>query len=240
MLGAASWVDAFRMNGKGVGLNVMPLYHIGGIITNVCSLMVSGAALVCAPSLSDVETMDWLKHFGMAYFSSVPTAHGQLLQIFQDASVEDREAVKLTKFYESVSLLLDYAGPCPYGALRHSSLLMQMRGTIFGTMQVTVRGMIGSGLRCSAADCVIVGAIAGSVTGFRRLAVRRDMCPPNDGATYLNIVFSPMAICQVTRRVAVASMPSARSSPRLAHASTSPTVCFAISSQRSSMKRRRR
>ena len=65
MLGDTLWADAFQMNDKYVGLNVMPLDHIGGIITYVCSLMVCGASLVCAPSLSNVETMDWLKRFGI-------------------------------------------------------------------------------------------------------------------------------------------------------------------------------
>ena len=44
-----------------------------------------------------MSTMSWLKLFGITYFSSVPTVHSQRLQIFKDASAEDREAVKLTK-----------------------------------------------------------------------------------------------------------------------------------------------
>ena len=94
------------MNDKDFGLNVMPLYRIGGIITNVCSLMVSGASSVRASSLS-MSTMKPLKLFGITYFSSVPTVHSQRLQIFMDASVEDREAVTLTKLTTGAVHCLD-------------------------------------------------------------------------------------------------------------------------------------
>ena len=51
--------------------------------------------------------MNWLKLFGITYFSSVPTFHSQRLQIFMDASVEDREAVKLTKLATGAVHCLD-------------------------------------------------------------------------------------------------------------------------------------
>ena len=66
-----------QSSGRAVRKGVRPLYHIGGIITNVFSLMVSGASLVCAPSLR-MSRQCWSSDCRWNYAGQIPNwEHGR-------------------------------------------------------------------------------------------------------------------------------------------------------------------
>ena len=60
-------------------LNVMPLFHIHGLIGALLSSMASGACVVCTPGFSPVHFYDWLDEFQPTWYSAVPSMHQEIL-----------------------------------------------------------------------------------------------------------------------------------------------------------------
>jgi len=60
-------------------LNVMPLFHIHGLIGALLSSVASGACVVCTPGFSPVHFYDWLDEFRPTWYSAVPSMHQEIL-----------------------------------------------------------------------------------------------------------------------------------------------------------------
>jgi acyl-CoA synthetase (AMP-forming)/AMP-acid ligase II/acyl carrier protein len=60
-------------------LNVMPLFHIHGLIGALLSSVASGACVVCTPGFSPVHFYDWLDEFQPTWYSAVPSMHQEIL-----------------------------------------------------------------------------------------------------------------------------------------------------------------
>jgi acyl-CoA synthetase (AMP-forming)/AMP-acid ligase II/thioesterase domain-containing protein len=56
-------------------LNVMPLFHIHGLIGAVLSSLSAGAGVVCTPGYRAEEFLSWLAAFRPTWYSAVPTIH---------------------------------------------------------------------------------------------------------------------------------------------------------------------
>ena len=63
--------------GTDVSLNLMPLFHIHGLLVNCIVSLVSGAKVVCAPGMDDpAQMVRWLTSDAQAtWYSAVPTMH---------------------------------------------------------------------------------------------------------------------------------------------------------------------
>ncbi len=60
-------------------LNVMPLFHIHGLIGALLSSISAGASVVCTPGFYAPEFLDWLVAHSPTWYSAVPTMHQQIL-----------------------------------------------------------------------------------------------------------------------------------------------------------------
>lgn len=60
-------------------LNVMPLFHIHGLIGALLSSMVAGASVVCTPGFYAPHFLGWLETYQPTWYSAVPTMHQQIL-----------------------------------------------------------------------------------------------------------------------------------------------------------------
>lgn len=60
-------------------LNVMPLFHIHGLLGVLLSSMFAGASVVCSPGFDAVEFYEWMKGFSPTWYSAVPTMHQAIL-----------------------------------------------------------------------------------------------------------------------------------------------------------------
>jgi acyl-coenzyme A synthetase/AMP-(fatty) acid ligase/acetyltransferase-like isoleucine patch superfamily enzyme/acyl carrier protein len=60
-------------------LNVMPLFHIHGLIGALLSSLTAGASVVCAPGFDAVRFFDWVDTFQPTWYTAVPTMHQALL-----------------------------------------------------------------------------------------------------------------------------------------------------------------
>ena len=74
-------------------LNIMPLFHIHGLIGAVLSSFAAGAELVATPGFDVMKFFGWLDEFGPSWYSAVPTMHQMILA----RAGRNREAVERSK-----------------------------------------------------------------------------------------------------------------------------------------------
>lgn len=61
-------------------LNVMPLFHIHGLMAPVLASLSSGASVVCTPGFNALRFYSWLDEAEPTWYSAVPTMHQAILQ----------------------------------------------------------------------------------------------------------------------------------------------------------------
>ena len=60
-------------------LNVMPLYHIHGLVGGLFSSLAAGASVVCTPGFYTPNFFSWLDEFHPTWYTAVPTIHQAVL-----------------------------------------------------------------------------------------------------------------------------------------------------------------
>ncbi|MEM1431237.1 MAG: acyl--CoA ligase [Pseudomonadota bacterium] len=60
-------------------LNVMPLFHIHGLVAAVSASLSSGASIWCAPGFDALKFFGWLKDADPTWYTAVPTMHQAIL-----------------------------------------------------------------------------------------------------------------------------------------------------------------
>ena len=60
-------------------LNIMPLFHIHGLIGCVTASLAAGASVFCTPGFNALRFFAWLAEAGASWYSAVPTMHQAIL-----------------------------------------------------------------------------------------------------------------------------------------------------------------
>ena len=60
-------------------LNVMPLFHIHGLIAAVSGSLAAGASISCAPGFDALKFYSWLEEVDPSWYTAVPTMHQAIL-----------------------------------------------------------------------------------------------------------------------------------------------------------------
>ena len=60
-------------------LNIMPLFHIHGLIAAVLSSLSAGASVVCTPGFNALKIFQWLDDATPSWYTAVPTMHQAIL-----------------------------------------------------------------------------------------------------------------------------------------------------------------
>jgi oxalate---CoA ligase len=60
-------------------LNVMPLFHIHGLVAALLAPLRAGGSVACTPGFHPIRIFDWLRDFEPTWFTAVPTMHQALL-----------------------------------------------------------------------------------------------------------------------------------------------------------------
>lgn len=60
-------------------LNVMPLFHIHGLVGSLLSSLISGASIVCTSGFAAPQFWPWCSEFHPTWYSAVPTMHQAIL-----------------------------------------------------------------------------------------------------------------------------------------------------------------
>lgn len=79
-------------------LNVMPLFHIHGLIGATLSSLVAGASIVCTPGFLAPSFFGWMDEFKPTWYSAVPTMHQAILaRAAQNQGVIARSKLRLIR-----------------------------------------------------------------------------------------------------------------------------------------------
>ena len=62
-------------------LNVMPLFHIHGIVAGVLSSLSAGSTIICAPRFDALRFLRWVQQTQPTWFTAVPSIHQSVLAL---------------------------------------------------------------------------------------------------------------------------------------------------------------
>ncbi len=71
--------DTLRLSREDLCLNIMPLFHIHGLIGAVLSSIAAGASIACAPSFDALKFYRWFAETNPTWYTAVPTMHQAIL-----------------------------------------------------------------------------------------------------------------------------------------------------------------
>ncbi|MEO9649943.1 MAG: acyl--CoA ligase [Roseobacter sp.] len=60
-------------------LNVMPLFHIHGLLASVCATLNAGASVWCSPGFDALRFFGWMRDATPTWYTAVPTMHQAIL-----------------------------------------------------------------------------------------------------------------------------------------------------------------
>jgi oxalate---CoA ligase len=65
-------------------LNVMPLFHVHGLVGALLASLDAGASVVCTPGFHQVRFFEWLEELKPTWYTAVPTMHSAVLTRVRD------------------------------------------------------------------------------------------------------------------------------------------------------------
>ncbi|MBE9125476.1 MULTISPECIES: AMP-binding protein [unclassified Coleofasciculus] len=71
--------ETLNLTGSDRCLNVMPLFHIHGLMGALLSSLSTGASVVCTPGFYAPQFFNWVDEFRPTWYSAVPTIHQGIL-----------------------------------------------------------------------------------------------------------------------------------------------------------------
>ena len=72
-------VAALQLDPHDVGLNIMPLFHIHGLMAGVLASLAAGAQVACVPGFNGLRFFEWLDEVRPTWYTAVPTMHQTIL-----------------------------------------------------------------------------------------------------------------------------------------------------------------
>ncbi|RJQ50450.1 MAG: acyl-CoA synthetase [Nitrospiraceae bacterium] len=72
---------SLQLNASDRCLNVMPLFHIHGLIAALLSSLSVKGSVICTSGFSDKSFFDWIERFHPTWYTSVPTIHQLVLEL---------------------------------------------------------------------------------------------------------------------------------------------------------------
>jgi len=69
-------------------LNIMPMYHITGLVSPVLSTLYAGGSVICTSGVSIDKFFDWIKTLKPTWYSAVPTVHQAIIEKAEELSLD--------------------------------------------------------------------------------------------------------------------------------------------------------
>ena len=76
---AGNIVESLRLTAEDRCLNVMPLFHIHGLVAAVLASLAAGGAVACTPGFDGFRFFGWLDELRPTWYTAVPTMHQLIL-----------------------------------------------------------------------------------------------------------------------------------------------------------------
>ena len=71
--------NTLRLSASDRCLNLMPLFHIHGLVGGLLSSLAAGASVVCPPGFYSNRVFEWIEEFSPTWYTAVPTMHQSIL-----------------------------------------------------------------------------------------------------------------------------------------------------------------
>jgi acyl-CoA synthetase (AMP-forming)/AMP-acid ligase II len=71
--------DTLNLTAADRGLNIMPLFHIHGLIGSVLSTLAAGGSVFCTPGFNALKFFAWMDEAKPTWYTAVPTMHQAIL-----------------------------------------------------------------------------------------------------------------------------------------------------------------
>jgi len=71
--------DTLRFTDSDCGLNIMPLFHIHGLIAGVLAPLAAGSQVFCTPGFNALKFFGWMDEARPTWYTAVPTMHQAIL-----------------------------------------------------------------------------------------------------------------------------------------------------------------
>ncbi|RPI36155.1 MAG: AMP-dependent synthetase, partial [Nitrospiraceae bacterium] len=68
-------------------LNVMPLFHIHGLIAALLSSLTAGGSVICTSGFSDEKFAGWVEELQPTWYTAVPTIHQMVLELVKNKTL---------------------------------------------------------------------------------------------------------------------------------------------------------
>ena len=79
-------------------LNIMPLFHIHGLIAAVLSSLAAGSSIVCTPGFNALKVFQWFDEATPSWYTAVPTMHQAILdRAPRNAEIVARMALRFVR-----------------------------------------------------------------------------------------------------------------------------------------------
>ena len=89
LIAAATIALSWNLTPSDVNCNLMPLFHVGGIVRQVFSPILSGGCVICCPSFDPSIFWALLEKKCFTWYYAAPTMHQLILQTGEDSDVKD-------------------------------------------------------------------------------------------------------------------------------------------------------
>ncbi len=101
---ARNVAESLSLNERDICLNIMPLFHIHGLVGAVLSSFYSGGCVICTQGFNILRFFRWLKKFQPTWYTAVPTMHQAIL----DRAKRNKDIVRMNtlRFVRSSSASL--------------------------------------------------------------------------------------------------------------------------------------
>ena len=71
--------ESLTLSADDICLNIMPLFHIHGLIAAVLASLSAGASIHCTPGFNALKVFQWMKDARPTWYTAVPTMHQAIL-----------------------------------------------------------------------------------------------------------------------------------------------------------------
>lgn len=95
---AQNIAQTLKLTPQDVCLNVMPLFHIHGLIGALLSSVHAGAQIICTPGFNAPTFFEWIETFAPSWYTAVPTIHQSILRRAEDnREIIDRRPLRFIR-----------------------------------------------------------------------------------------------------------------------------------------------
>ena len=71
--------ETLNLSSADCGLNIMPLFHIHGLVAGLLAPLSSGGSVFCAPGFNALKFFSWMNEAKPTWYTAVPTMHQAIL-----------------------------------------------------------------------------------------------------------------------------------------------------------------